>query len=139
VRPTLIYGPRDPHNGYGPNRFRRLATKGEEIVLFGEGEEERDHVFVDDVAELVVRVLGLGSTGVLNAASGDVHSFRAVADLAVEIAGSASRIRGTSRNGPMPHNGYRPFDVTLTRTSFPGFEYVQLPAGMRRAGETPEG
>jgi nucleoside-diphosphate-sugar epimerase len=37
----------DPHNGYGPNRFRRLAAGGEEIVLFGEGEERRDHVQVE--------------------------------------------------------------------------------------------
>ena len=38
VRPTLIYGTNDPHNGYGPNRFRRQAAKGETITLFGEGE-----------------------------------------------------------------------------------------------------
>src|SRR5262249_55163442 len=38
VRSTLIYGEGDPHNGYGPNRFRRLAAAGQEIVLFGEGE-----------------------------------------------------------------------------------------------------
>ena len=25
VRPTLIYGTNDPHNGYGPNQFIRLA------------------------------------------------------------------------------------------------------------------
>jgi len=36
VRSTLIYGEGDPHNGYGPNRFRRLAAAGQEIVLFGE-------------------------------------------------------------------------------------------------------
>ena len=36
LRPTLIYGAKDPHNGYGPNRFRRLAAKGEAITLFGE-------------------------------------------------------------------------------------------------------
>ena len=52
LRPTLIYGAADPHNGYGPNRFRRLANEGTDIVLFGEGEERRDHVAVDDVAEL---------------------------------------------------------------------------------------
>src|SRR5262249_50614268 len=46
LRPTLIYGAKDPHNGYGPNRFRRLAAKGEAITLFGEGEEKRDHVLV---------------------------------------------------------------------------------------------
>ena len=25
VRPTLVYGANDPHNGYGPNKFIRLA------------------------------------------------------------------------------------------------------------------
>ena len=44
LRPTLIYGAGDPHNGYGPNRFRRLAATGKPIILFGEGEERRDHV-----------------------------------------------------------------------------------------------
>jgi nucleoside-diphosphate-sugar epimerase len=48
LRPTLLYGAADPHNGYGPNRFRRLAATGQEIVLFGEGEEQRDHVLIDD-------------------------------------------------------------------------------------------
>src|SRR5438105_483276 len=31
VRSTLIYGEGDPHNGYGPNRFRRLAAAGSEM------------------------------------------------------------------------------------------------------------
>ena len=53
LRPTLVYGAGDPHNGYGPNRFRRQANRGETIVLFGEGEERRDHVDVDDIAEIV--------------------------------------------------------------------------------------
>src|SRR5450631_1711209 len=29
LRPSLLYGVADPHNGYGPNRFRRLANAGE--------------------------------------------------------------------------------------------------------------
>ena len=41
LRPTLIYGASDPHSGYGPNRFRRQAAKGEPISVFGEGEEKR--------------------------------------------------------------------------------------------------
>ncbi len=73
LRPTLIYGAADPHNGYGPNRFCRLAAAGEEIVLFGEGEERRDHVAVEDVAEIAFRVLMRRSRGVLNLATGDVH------------------------------------------------------------------
>src|SRR5205085_7682935 len=36
LRPSLLYGAADPHNGYGPNRFRRLAVEGEDIVLLRE-------------------------------------------------------------------------------------------------------
>jgi len=70
IRPTLIYGIEDPHNGYGPNRFRRLVAKGEDIVLFGKGEEQRDHVLVDDVAELIKYMILYKSKGILNAATG---------------------------------------------------------------------
>ncbi|MBL6599319.1 MAG: NAD(P)-dependent oxidoreductase, partial [Alphaproteobacteria bacterium] len=80
LRPTLVYGAADPHDGYGPNRFRRLAEAGEEIVLFGEGEERRDHVDVADVAELAARLVMHKSAGVLNAATGTVTSFRDLAE-----------------------------------------------------------
>jgi nucleoside-diphosphate-sugar epimerase len=133
LRPTLIYGAADPHNGYGPNRFRRLAAVGQEIVLFGEGEERRDHVAVGDVAEIAVRVLKHGSRGALNIASGEVHSFRSVADMAVAFAASPVPIKSSPRNGPMPHNGYRPFDVSATKAAFPDFRYTPLREGLRLA------
>lgn len=133
LRPTLIYGAADPHNGYGPNRFRRLAAAGQEIVLFGEGEERRDHVAVGDVAEVAVRVLRHGSRGALNVASGEVHSFRSVADMAVALAASPVPIKSSPRTGPMPHNGYRPFDVSATRAAFPDFRYTPLREGLRLA------
>jgi UDP-glucose 4-epimerase len=133
LRPTLIYGAADPHNGYGPNRFRRLAAAGEDIVLFGEGEERRDHVAIEDVAEIAVRVLKHRSQGALNIASGEVHSFRSVAEMAAALAPKPPRISGTPRNGPMPHNGYRPFDISATRAAFADFRYTPLRDGIRLA------
>lgn len=133
VRPTLIYGAGDPHNGYGPNRFRRLAAGGEDIVLFGEGEERRDHVCIDDVAELIARVLVHRSSGSLNIATGTVHSFRAVADKVVALSGRKVAVRGSPRSGPMPHDGYRAFDSAATRQAFPDFCYTSLDEGLARA------
>ena len=112
VRPTLIYGASDPHNGYGPNRFRRQAARAEEILLFGEGEERRDHVLVDDVAALILRIALRRSTGTLNIATGETYSFRAIAEMVVAAARKPLTIKGSPRHGPMPHNGYRPFDPT---------------------------
>jgi nucleoside-diphosphate-sugar epimerase len=133
LRPSLLYGAADPHNGYGPNRFRRLAAKGEDIVLFGEGEERRDHVFIDDVAELVARVLFRRSTGVLNIATGEVHSFAEIARQTISLSGKNSSVKTTARSGPMPHNGYRPFDITGCRKAFPDFRYTRLDEGLRKS------
>jgi nucleoside-diphosphate-sugar epimerase len=133
LRPSLLYGAADPHNGYGPNRFRRLANEGKDILLFGEGEERRDHVLIDDVAELIVRVIERRSVGTLNIATGQVHSFREVAELAVTRAPNTVTIKGSPRIGPMPHNGYRPFDSSATRAAFPDFQYTPLPEGVARA------
>jgi nucleoside-diphosphate-sugar epimerase len=133
LRPTLIYGALDPHNGYGPNRFRRLAEQGRDIILFGEGEERRDHVHVDDVAELVFRVLRHQSSGALNIATGEVHSFREIASATAAIAGTAVAVKATPRVGPMPHNGYRPFDNAACKQAFPDFRYTAMGEGLRKA------
>jgi nucleoside-diphosphate-sugar epimerase len=132
LRPSLLYGADDPHNGYGPNRFRRQVNAGENILLFGEGEERRDHVLIDDVAELIARVLARRSRGILNIATGTVHSFRAIAEKAVELAGRTVSINGQPRQGPMPHNGYRPFDVAAVRAAFPDFAYTPLFEGLAK-------
>ena len=109
LRPSLLYGENDPHNGYGPNRFRRLAEKGEPITLFGEGEEERDHVYIGDVARLVALAVQHRSTGVLNVATASSVSFREVAELVVALSGNPVAIRGTPRQNPITH---RHFDIT---------------------------
>jgi len=140
LRPSLLYGAADPHNGYGPNRFRRLAAEGKDIVLFGEGEERRDHVLVDDLAELVCRVLTQRSTGTLNIATGEVHSFRDIADRVAAMAPHRVAVRPSPRQGPMPHNGYRPFDIALCHRAFPDFAFTALVDGLanaQRATATP--
>jgi len=133
LRPTLVYGARDPHNGYGPNKFRRAANKGESITLFGEGEERRDHVLVDDIAELAARMVIHRSSGVLNIATGEVTSFRIIADKVVELSGNPVKITGSPRSGPMPHNGYRAFAADGTRAAFPNFKYTPLAQGLAQA------
>ncbi len=134
LRPSLLYGATDPHNGYGPNRFRRLAAAGQEIVLFGEGEERRDHVLIDDVAELIWRVLAHRSRGTLNVATGEVWSFREIAERIAGMAVPAVAVRGSPRSGPVPHGGYRAFDIAVCRTAFPDFRYVNLEEGLSKVG-----
>jgi UDP-glucose 4-epimerase len=132
VRPTLTYGINDPHNGYGPNRFRRLAAEGKDLVLFGEGEEERDHVAVDDIAELILRLVLHRSTGIVNAVSGDVVSFRTLAEFIAAQFDPTVTIQDSPRVGPMPHNGLRPFTWSVALAAFPKFRYTPWREGIAR-------
>ena len=130
VRPTLIFGPGDPHNGYGPNRFMRLALSGRDITLFGEGEELRDHIFIEDVAELVRRCVRHRATGIVNAVSGKVTSFKEIAEMAAARFEPRVKVSGTPRVGAMPHNGYRAFDSSLLAWLFPDLRLTTLPSGL---------
>jgi UDP-glucose 4-epimerase len=132
LRPTLIYGAKDPHNGYGPNRFRRLAAKGEEITLLGEGEDKRDQILVDADAALASAVLHHRSKGVLNIATGRSASFREVAEMVVALSPWPVEIRGTPRQNPITH---RHFDITDCLKAFPEFHYVPLRDGLARAAK----
>ena len=133
LRPTLIYGADDPHNGYGPNRYRRLVQAGDPIALFGNGEERRDHVSVLDVAELAVRMMEHRTRGALNATTGHVASFLELAEMTIGFGDAEIAIENLPRSGPMPHNGYRPFDPSEVERLFPDFAFAELEEGLRAA------
>lgn len=130
LRPTLVYGPGDPHNGYGPNRFWRNAAAGEPIALFGNGEERRDHIHVEDVAALALGILLRRGIGILNAATGMVTSFHDIAEMVRAHHPGAPPIRTLPRSGPMPHGGYRPFDIAAMRQAFPALTPTRLRDGL---------
>jgi UDP-glucose 4-epimerase len=128
LRPTLIFGADDPHSGYGPNRFRRQAEKGEGISIFGEGEERRDHVMVDDVARLVVLMLKNRSSGALNAVTGVSTSFADIAAIVAKL--HNGRVVSVPRPGPRPHLLHRFFDITDCHKAFPEFRFTPLADGL---------
>ena len=133
LRPTLIYGAADPHNGYGPNRFRRQAARGEPIAIFGEGEERRDHVAIEDVAALAALMLARRSAGALNAATGRSISFREVAETVAAQFGGRVPVESRPRQGTPPHLAHRHFDIAGCHRAFPRFRFTALAEGLRRA------
>ncbi len=129
LRPSLVYGLDDTHNSYGPNRFRRAVQKDGKITLFGGGEEQRDHVHVDDVAALTVHCLLHQSTGTLNIATGLSTSFRDVAGLVARQFVKPVAIIETPRANPITHRHY---DMTNLIKAFPDFRFIALQDGITR-------
>lgn len=129
LRPSLLYGADDPHNGYGPNRFRRLASEGKSIQLFGEGEEKRDHVLIDDLATLVTLCVMHRSDGILNIVSGNSSSFKEVAVKVMSHFENSVPIEGTPRQNDITHVHYNNIAVTK---AFPEFGFTSLEDGLKK-------
>ena len=125
VRPTLVFGHHDPHDGYGPNKFIRCAQLNKKIILFGKGEEKRDHINVDNVASIVFEVVINKIDGIVNAVSGSVISFYEIAKNIKKIY-PKTKIQFKKRSVPMPHNGYRAFDNSLLKKKFSNVCIVNL-------------
>ena len=123
LRPTLVYGDGDTHNAYGPNRFIRNALSSGKISLFGGGEELRDHIAVEDVADLVVLCLKKGAEGVLNLATGNSTSFHEVAFMVSNASSLNVQIEKSMRQNPIWH---RHFDITNLIKRFPKFRFKSL-------------
>jgi len=125
VRPTLVYGKNDPHNGYGPNRFIRLAKKGKNITLFGRGEELRDHIWINDVAKVIAKLISLRSNGIFNLVTGNVISFKNIASQITKESkkNKLIKILYKKRIGPIPHNGWRAFNQSHFKKISPNFKF----------------
>lgn len=132
LRPTLIFGFGDSHYGYGPNRFINLALKNKPISIFGNGEEQRDHIFIDDLTKIVIKCITMKGLGILNLASGKVFSFKHLATTIIDLINAKSEIIKIKRSGPMPHNGYRPFNISLIKSNFKDIKFTPIKIAIKK-------
>jgi nucleoside-diphosphate-sugar epimerase len=108
-----IYGP-------GRNPILNLVQRAQRIIKPG---QVFNRIHVDDIAQLVYLVACNKSTGIVNAVSGQVVSFRQLAEFILEQNKSNGVINATIRSGKMPHNGYREFKTSTASKLFSGFEF----------------
>lgn len=132
LRPTLIYGKEDTHLGYGPNKFLYLALKKLPLSVFGNGEEKRDHIYIDYLIDIVFKCINKKALGILNLVSGQVCSFRYIAEVIQKKLNINSKIIRIKRVGPMPHNGYRAFDVKKLNVFFSNVKKISINDGLNR-------
>jgi len=95
VRLTNVFGPRqrlrDDFQGFLPI-FVRRALLGQPISLFGDGAQERDCLYVDDVVDCLVRAATTPEAAgeVFNVGNDEHLSLRVIAELIVAAAGAGT-------------------------------------------------
>lgn len=96
LRMSNIYGPGETINRAIPN-FIKAALKNEPIMIFGDGTELRDFIFIDDAIGGIVAALESDNGGVYNLGYGKGVSIKEVAELIIKLSNSSSNIVFTSR------------------------------------------
>lgn len=85
VRPAVIYGFGDSSLTYGPNGFLKAFMDNRAVTLWGDGEEKREFLYIDDIVGIITRLAAGSQNGVVNIASGKSYSFRDVLNILSEL------------------------------------------------------
>jgi len=137
-----VYGPRqDPHGEAGVvSIFADALVSGSPVTVYGDGEQTRDYVYVDDVVDAFARAATRGGGLVMNVGTGKetsvnelLHTMAAAAGVDAQVHRAPARPGELQRSALDPtraaiHLGWRPW-TTLEEGSA-----AVLEAANRRAG-----
>ncbi len=130
-----VYGPRQDPNGEAGvvAIFAGRLLAGKDLVIFGDGEQTRDFVYVGDVARANVLSLEKEVSGVFNIGSGRETSVNDVARIMLRMSGS--RVKAV-RASPIPGEVRRIFlDCSKAGKELGWKAEVGLEEGIRRTLE----
>lgn len=130
LRFSNVYGPFSYHKGSVVAAFCKRALAGEPLVVYGDGTQTRDFVFVEDLCRGIAAAVGHGGRGVVaHLASGTETTVLEVAELVAE------RIDGTrvehrpARVGDVARSAS---DISTARELLGYAPRVTLPEGLDR-------
>jgi UDP-glucuronate decarboxylase len=136
VRIFNTYGPRmHPFDGRVVSNFIRQALAGEDITIFGDGEQTRSFCYCDDLVEGIIRMMNGpdGFIGPVNLGNPGEFTILKLANLVLELTGSKSKL--VHRPLPTDDPVRRCPDITLAKKHLGWEPTVQLREGLVKAIE----
>ena len=130
------YGPRmHPNDGRVVSNFIMQALRGEDISLYGDGNQTRAFCYVDDLVDGLIRLMATSDevTGPINLGNPHEVPVRKLADRVVRLTGSASRtvFKPRPQDDPMQ----RCPDIALAQRVLGWEPSVRLDDGLSRTIE----
>jgi len=135
LRYANVYGPRqDPEGEAGVVAiFARKMLAGEQPVINGNGRQTRDFIFVEDVVEANLAVMGQDIQGIYNVGTGKETSVNELFMVLTGLTGSNFKgIHGPAKKGEQARSVV---DITRIRTELGWEPRVSLPDGLKRTVE----
>ncbi len=134
VRIFNTYGPRmHPYDGRVVSNFIRQALAGEEITLYGSGEQTRSFCYVDDLVDGILKMMDAPDDfpGPVNLGNPEEFTIRQLAEMVKELTGSSSSIN-MARSHPADDPMSRRPDINLARQRLDWEPKVPLRDGLQR-------
>jgi UDP-glucuronate decarboxylase len=134
VRIFNTYGPRmHMQDGRVVSNFIVQALKGEDITIYGDGQQTRSFCFADDLIEAMIRMMNTGDdvVGPVNIGNPGEFSMLDLANKVIELTGSKSRIVML----PLPADDpkQRRPDISMAQRVLDGWTpKTQLEAGLKK-------
>ena len=131
-----VYGPRENHKGRYANiitQFLWKMKKGEEIIVYGDGNQTRDFIFVDDVVEALILASKAKNVAgeVFNVGRGEEHTFNEVISLLEKHTGLKAKVKYVEN--PIKNYVARTLADTRKSEKFLGFKAkISLEEGIKR-------
>ncbi len=130
------YGPRMlPNDGRVVSNFIVQALKGENITIYGDGNQTRSFCYVDDLVESFVLFMNTEHifTGPLNLGNPNEFKILELAELVLELIDSKSKI--IHQELPEDDPTQRQPDITLAKKKFNWSPKVELREGLTKTIE----
>ena len=108
-----VFGPRqDPHGEGGVVAiFAQRMLAGEAPTIYGDGNQTRDYIFIDDVVHAFAQAIERGSGKLVNIGTGLETSVNHLYRLLAEIAG----FEGEPQQGPLPQGELRRIALDISK------------------------
>ncbi len=128
-----VYGPRQGFNQYGGviTKFISRIRSGLPPVIFGDGEQTRDFIYVGDVAELIVKAVDSDASGTFNVGTGTSVSINRLAYLLLNIMNS-SKMEPTHVEGKHGEIRHSKANISEAKRVFGFKSRVDLEEGLRK-------
>lgn len=130
-----VYGPRqDPTGEAGVIAiFASSMLAGESATIFGDGEQTRDYVYVQDTVEAFVAAMSRASGEIVNIGTGLETSVNTLHAMLADVIGT----RSVPAHGPQPEGELRriALDNTLAASALGWSPRTELPSGLARTVE----
>ena len=130
------YGPRmDIGDGRVVSNFIVQALRGEDITIYGEGNQTRSFCYVDDLIEGMVRLMNSrdGFTGPVNIGNPGEFTIKELAEIVIELTGTGSKLVYE----PLPSDDptQRKPLIDLAKKELNWEPHIQLRDGLKRTIE----